>query len=83
MAVVIEKVIKQVKLLDVKPGDVFEWLEEVGSRKKGELAIVKDASNGANLEFYPFATHGNYGSVQWLEELLNTGAVILRQTSKY
>lgn len=83
MAIIKEKVIKEVTLLDVKPGDVFEWVKEAGCRKVGELAVVKSVHSSGSIEFYPFDTSGNYGDVKWLEKALSEGNCILRQTSEY
>ena len=70
------EVITRHKLSDVRPGDVFRFIKEHGSRVEGELLVVKSVRSPQDIEYYPSPRcAGNYGSTEWMQQCIDDGVL--------
>ncbi|AZF94499.1 hypothetical protein [Pectobacterium phage Ekidair] len=69
----------QFKLSDVRRGDVFAFVKNIGCRKKGEVLVVtKAASSRTDNNEYVGDECDSFGSTEWLELEMNAGTLVYK-----
>ncbi|AFQ22490.1 hypothetical protein PhiM1_05 [Pectobacterium phage PhiM1] len=69
------------KISDVRRGDVFAFVKNIGCKKKGDaLVVTKVASTRADNNEYVGYECDSFGSTAWLEFEMNAGALVYKGT---